>query len=415
MAVPSSEPRSPGDALRADSVGFAAAFACPGAGTPAASQRLSRLYARAALRRFARLPDGDALGAAWAQIAANAEAGALTWCPELGLALAHARQGRLTAAGLQLTLAAAGLGATGEWSFTAAEPTEFMFAGHRFSAAGVTTLSAGNGEASILAGSRPLLRFRTEAPSWRLMEAAQDDGLVVSSPAHLTAGGDVIDLLATSALTLDEAASTWERAAALRPIGQLADQREAVAAGAAWLDETAPDSAAWAGRMIRCCLLLTDVDPSTGSDYLSSSHPAWPGLVTLGLREGAERRRSWLLLVAETLVHEASHQYLHLLSGAFPVVNGRDQQLHYSALAKRSRPLDRVLLAYHAAGNMALAHAAALETRRADASAFELALAKALEAARSLREPLERTEGLTEVGDTLWRTLARALEARGLG
>jgi HEXXH motif-containing protein len=393
--VPPSAAREPGDSGGVDPVRLAAAMACPGMGTEEVALRLHRLYARAALRRFTRLPDGDALGAAWAQIATGNDSGALTWRPELGLALAHARQGRPAVAGVQLTLAAVGLGATGAWGLAAAELTEFMFAGHRFAVAGVTAIRAGDGEAVILAGHRPLLRF-------------------LAAPARATVGGHVIELLATAATTLEAATSAWESAAALLPVERLQAQTEAIAAGGAWLDETAPDYAAWAGRMTRCGLVLADVDAATGSDYLSSSHPAWPGLVTLGLRDGAGARRSWRLLAAETLVHEASHQYFHLLSGAFPVVNGRDQQLHYSALAKRSRPLDRVLLAYHAAGNMALAHAAAIEKRGASADGCASALTKAAEAARSLREPLERTDGLTEAGEALWRTLARALEARGL-
>jgi HEXXH motif-containing protein len=292
---------------------------------------------------------------------------------------------------------------------------EFMFARHRFAVSGVTAIQAGGGEVVIQAGHRPLLRFRADALAWQLVEAASDAGLVLSTPARTTVGGHTVELLATTATTLDSSVTAWQHVAALLPIERLQAQTAAVAAGAACLDETAPDYAAWVGRMARCCFVLADVDAATGSDYLSLSQPAWPGLVTLGLRDVAAQRGSWHILAAETLVHEASHQYFHLLSMAFPVVNGRDPQLHYSALAKRSRPIDRVLLAYHAAGNMALAHAAAIDARGADADAFTPALGKAVEAARSLREPLERTDGLTEVGGALWRTLARALEARKLG
>jgi HEXXH motif-containing protein len=398
-----------------DSARIAMALAHPGQETEAAALRLNRLYARTVVRRISRLPGGESWAAAWTPLLASGAVGSNAWCPELGWALAHAAQGRATAACVQAALGAVGLGASGEWGFSTPEPVELMFAGHRFVLGGDLTLRAEGGQVEFRAGARPVVAFQGEASNWQLTQRDSDAVPVMMSPLRCRVGGHAAGVLATGATTLDAAFTAWPRAAELLSPQQLQAQVDALSAGAACLDRMAPDYAAWAGRMVRCFLILADVDASTGSEYLSLSHVAWPGLVALGFRDSTERRASWPVLAADTLVHESSHQYFHLLSVVLPLVNGRDTRLYYSALAKRERPIDRVMLAYHAAGNMALAHAAVLDTSEPGSVAFAHAMKKAAEAARSLREPLERTDGLTEAGSALWRTLAKALDARSLG
>jgi HEXXH motif-containing protein len=111
--------------------------------------------------------------------------------------------------------------------------------------------------------------------------------------------------------------------------------------------------------------------------------------------------------VADALVHEASHQYANLVSLAFPLSNGTDSKLYYSALARRERPIDRVLFAFHAAGNIALFYADALKGGRSEC-AYNYKWA--VECANSLREPIEQTTGLTDVGLGVYRPLAAALD-----
>lgn len=53
---------------------------------------------------------------------------------------------------------------------------------------------------------------------------------------------------------------------------------------------------------------------------------------------------------AEMLVHECSHQYYHMCSWLGSTVTP-DAKPHYSPLKKCERPLDRILLGYHAFGN----------------------------------------------------------------
>lgn len=62
--------------------------------------------------------------------------------------------------------------------------------------------------------------------------------------------------------------------------------------------------------------------------------------------------------IAEMLVHEVSHQYHSLLEKIGPTTSddkeGRNRKLYYSPFTKSERPLDRLLVAYHAFANVEL-------------------------------------------------------------
>lgn len=56
------------------------------------------------------------------------------------------------------------------------------------------------------------------------------------------------------------------------------------------------------------------------------------------------------------LIHECTHQYLHMLSW-FETLVTKDAQPHYSPLKGCERPLERIVLGYHAFANVLLAYA----------------------------------------------------------
>jgi HEXXH motif-containing protein len=59
-----------------------------------------------------------------------------------------------------------------------------------------------------------------------------------------------------------------------------------------------------------------------------------------------------VLEVAETLVHEASHQYFFLLERIEPIVLGLDKGSYYSPIKRLDRPIRTILLTYHAFFNV---------------------------------------------------------------
>ncbi len=111
------------------------------------------------------------------------------------------------------------------------------------------------------------------------------------------------------------------------------------------------------------------------------------------------------LAYAESLVHEASHLHFHVASWLGPVHDGTDRRLHYSAAVGRERPIDRILLAYHAFANVLLMYrqlrGAGVDVdgygRRAETDMVDLV--------RQLDVPLRTTRALTAVGRSLYEPL----------
>jgi HEXXH motif-containing protein len=103
----------------------------------------------------------------------------------------------------------------------------------------------------------------------------------------------------------------------------------------------APDYWPWISRMSHTVL---PVAPPEGQ-FASGSARDVPGVITLSAGAG-------VLKCAESLVHETAHQYYFLASRFAQIVDDEPGRTYFSPLVKRQRPLDKILLAYHAAANV---------------------------------------------------------------
>jgi hypothetical protein len=112
--------------------------------------------------------------------------------------------------------------------------------------------------------------------------------------------------------------------------------------------------------------------------------------------------------LAEMLIHEASHQHFQIVTFLGPVQDGTDDQLYYSPVVQKPRPIDKVLLAYHAFANVLFLR---MCQNRAvgDQGFLEANLRRLHEEVEILQKPLETSSGLTEIGNGLWRPLAERL------
>ena len=110
-------------------------------------------------------------------------------------------------------------------------------------------------------------------------------------------------------------------------------------------------------------------------------------------------------MLCELLVHEATHQYFHILTKLGPVDDGSDTALYYSPARQQERPLDFILLAYHAVGNMLLFHRQGLRANRASAAYRDQRIALFEDWAARLVAPLRGNGALTAVGHALWTPL----------
>lgn len=109
--------------------------------------------------------------------------------------------------------------------------------------------------------------------------------------------------------------------------------------------------------------------------------------------------------LAELLVHEATHQYFHLIRALGPVEDGSDKKLYYSPIQKRERPVHGILKAYHALGNMGLFYRMCRESGLANRD-YCLANERDIYAQLvELDKALTQTSALTELGMAIWQPL----------
>ena len=151
---------------------------------------------------------------------------------------------------------------------------------------------------------------------------------------------------------------------------------------------------AWVCALVKEVILLV---PPTATRSISGSSSDMPGLVAISSADA--------LRTAEMLVHESTHLYFHVATRLGPVQDGSDAALYYSPAVGRERPLHRVLLAYHAFGNVLVWYRGLLAQGGAPEGAAEQATRLRVEVAQ-LEAPLRGHAALTAVGRALFEPLA---------
>jgi HEXXH motif-containing protein len=206
-------------------------------------------------------------------------------------------------------------------------------------------------------------------------------------------GGDAVLLLPT----LPEGADV-----ALRPSdADHEDVRAAYEAAFAVIHRYAPSYRAWVRRSIKTIVPILGGRAGTTT---SSSFEHSPGVVALS-------HASPPLAMADALVHEASHQHYYLLTQLGPVHDGSDTRLYWSPARRAERPIDKILLAYHAFGNVLLfyRHCRA-HMEHGEDRAFCEGQERDYEASLvELARPLETTTALTPIGRALFEPLRMRL------
>ncbi|MEO0652472.1 MAG: HEXXH motif-containing putative peptide modification protein [Planctomycetota bacterium] len=151
--------------------------------------------------------------------------------------------------------------------------------------------------------------------------------------------------------------------------------------------------------------VLREVRMVDGSDAImrSGSDPRSPGAIRMSFPSSPVQ-------VAEMLVHECSHQRFHLAERLGAVVNGADVALYNSPVKQCGRPLEAILLAYHAFANVLLFYRSCIESGLDDGGYCERNIDRHGPELAELLRPLRETDGLTEVGDFLWRPLAELIQ-----
>lgn len=189
--------------------------------------------------------------------------------------------------------------------------------------------------------------------------------------------------------------ATWRGTKFVEP-GDLDQASRCLADGHAVLQAHAPRFVPWVQDVVPF------LAPSlTRGVQESCSDRRLPGFLTISVS-------SRPIITAEMLVHEASHQWCFLLERLGPIDDGTDERCYHSHLAKRARPVSRVLLAFHALGNMILMYRQCLEAGFVDEGHVERRLPEMEAGLQEMHTSLSSSPALTDVGRALWLPLAEA-------
>lgn len=151
----------------------------------------------------------------------------------------------------------------------------------------------------------------------------------------------------------------------------------------------------WVERVIRAI-----VPGGTGQNvFFSGSVMSKPGIVNASINIRP-------VMLAELLVHEGTHQYMHLLSRFGPLDDGSDPTLYYSPVKKTGRPISAIALSYHAFANIILFYRLCQANGLADDGYCAYNEKVMLEQVAILEEPLHTSQALTPQGQALWEPLA---------
>ena len=153
----------------------------------------------------------------------------------------------------------------------------------------------------------------------------------------------------------------------------------------------------WVSQVVRFLIPL----PVKGGMLNSGSDELCPGVICVS-------NQKHRINLAEILVHEATHQYFHILQRLGPLHDGTDRNLYFSPVRGTGRPISAILIAYHAFGNVLLFYRMA-RARALPADQDGLDIAKRMKQLEQQLETLEKalqtTTALTPLGRALWEPL----------
>ena len=191
-------------------------------------------------------------------------------------------------------------------------------------------------------GRAARIRGRHDRQRWCVQlerEGAMWRGRGAKKLLGFTDGKRQIVILTRSALPRDLMGDTFEQSADANDAHAAMMLRRAVRA----LREHAPGYADWVFRVLRHLALYPRVGSSIRSGTTADDH----GLSYVSAFHNPAA-------MAEMMVHESCHHYLHVVEWLGKLHDGSDTRLYWSPVVKRERPLDRILLAYHAFANLVL-------------------------------------------------------------
>lgn len=311
----------------------------------------------------------------------------LAWSSDLGNLYRAIRSGdedqaMKNAAAFALMAGAKGFGA--EWQVELSKATKFFWDDWALPACDKLTVISSDAKASIklsLNGDQTKIVFVRSLAGWK----CQTPAAAVRLPMF-GSGRHRLVLLPRQA-TLDSEVFREFNAVALETFSPALI--EVLTQALDLLEGHLPHYFDWVVRIIRRVVVL-----HAERDELYSGSPEYQyGTILI-----SDNFR--VLSVAEMLIHEASHQYLELLNKLGPTVDPRHTELYYSPAKQCDRPLEKILLAYHAFANVMLFYRGVNECGLADSrfAKFQNVLNDEL---CQLEQPLVENDAILPMGRAL--------------
>lgn len=332
----------------------------------------------------------------------------LCWQPEVGAVMQRMREGNLQGAAAQALLTLHALGLPGNWELTLCEPTRFSFAGIFFTWRGAMAVHGTGNELRMSGAEGRHLSLVRRDNRWAVAAEGGAQSLSYRQPGycrHDRFGGVYVHDWMEPDVAGEDIVVEWpitfecEKTESL--VGSALDT---IDAGLTVLGQTDEKYLRWVGKLFRGVAAA----PRRYDDMRQSgSYLDHPGVFNCGFPGFAAES------TAEVIVHEMSHQNFLLLNSVFPLCVDHADDLIYSALKGRKRPLSRVLFAYHAAANMALFWDD-LAAKKPLHPYYEEERQAMYRHARSLSDGIAKARGLTEAGAYFFKRHNAMLGERGI-
>lgn len=325
----------------------------------------------------------------WTESEANYET---AWSLEFGevskMVLTH-DPGDLHLHAAALGLRLAECGQSGEWSFSLGCRSRLRWGRWLLPEWDGISLASDGTEAELqlsLGADRLSLALSRDAEGWNAPGA---EGLnYFGSSAHR------IIILPRHAIAIASFRELWPMVAD----GLDADMARTGARALDLLDRHAPVYRVWVERVIRHVIPL-----HFEKSFISSgSEAGQPGVIHMRYYPNA-------MATAEILVHEATHQYMHILCRLGDIDDGSDRRLYYSPIRQAERPLWAIVIAYHAFANVLLLYRLCRESGIEDDGYCTKQESLLLPQLRELQRILANNHALTDVGRGLVEPLTERI------
>jgi HEXXH motif-containing protein len=257
---------------------------------------------------------------------------AAAWCPEMGYlnSLLSRQDGIGTNAAAQYLLCAAASGGECDCGVPTEAGRELYFRGFRF-VTGEWTRIRCEGKSLSLNDWNTERMFEHSDANWREVGTGQEIQMRRAIDKLIFVGGDCIDAELKTHL---DGVLPWDgflgaMEMTLRAFRTIAD--------------ISPEYSSWCTRVLRQVQLVGSKSVETRLSHSAASRPG--GIVM--------SHPGNLVHYMEAIVHECTHQYFYMLTMMTRLKRDpSDQALFYSSIVSRRRPIDRILMAYHATANI---------------------------------------------------------------